>query len=213
MRRGWAWLTGTGLARVSVHPDRSERSSARPLRLGSEEKGDRNTGSLVDQANYDRALEQEIRQGRQFSLAEAIAQQGGDFLKGESTIPRLTQVKNELMVFIRTHLNDPSGALLATLLDLVRMEDAACSRHLDSPLGALVELLQPLVTQESHLREFVWRVDMRWGRMYGERPHFKYSGQPPHPDAEYTLESVRSHLQGLITAVRAEASSSSLHGH
>jgi hypothetical protein len=41
----------------------------------------------------------------------------------------------------------------------------------------------------SQLREFVRRVDMRWGQMYDERPHFERPGHPPHPDDEYTLSS------------------------
>ena len=52
------------------------------------------------QSDADQAIEQEIRQGRKFSLADAIGQEGSDFLKGESPSPKLVQVKNELQGFV-----------------------------------------------------------------------------------------------------------------
>ncbi|MGD1859364.1 MAG: hypothetical protein ACFB0E_05255 [Leptolyngbyaceae cyanobacterium] len=146
----------------------------------------------------DRALEQEIRQNRKFSVAAAIAQEGSDFLKGESLVPPLVRVKNELIVFIRNHLSDPEGALQAILLDDIQADDVVCSRYFEAPLQALIELVQPLVTQEAALWAFVRRVDMRWGQLYGERPHFEVPGQPPHPDDQYTVTSVRSQLQDLL---------------
>jgi len=152
-------------------------------------------------AAADQILEQEIRQGRQFSLADAIGRAGGDLLKGESPVPKLRQVKNELTGFVKTHLHDPSGALQATLVDLIQSDELACNRHFETPLLALVELLQLLLNQEAHLREFVRRVDMRWGQLYGERPHFELPGQPPPPDDEYTIASVRSQLQALLALV------------
>lgn len=153
----------------------------------------------------DQALEQEIRQTRKFSLAAAIAQEGSSFLKGESLVPPLIQVKNELTVFMRNHLRDPEGALQATLLDLIQADDVVCSRYFEAPLQALVEILQPLVTQDAALRNFVRRVDMRWGELYGERPHFEIPGQPPHPDDQYTVASVRSQLQDLLAIAQHHA--------
>lgn len=147
----------------------------------------------------DQAMEREIRQGRKFSLADVIGREGSDFLKGESPVPKLLQVKNELRGFVNMHLSDSSGALQATLLDLIQSDDEVCSRHFDRPLLALVELLQPLLAHEVYLRELVRQVDMRWGQIYGERPHFERPGHPPHPDDEYTIASVRSQLQALLT--------------
>lgn len=150
----------------------------------------------------DQAMEREIRQGRKFSLADAIGREGSDFLKGESPVPKLLQVKHELRGFVSTHLSDSSGALQATLLDLIQSDDEVCSRHCDRPLLALVGLLQPLLAHDIYLREFVRQVDMRWGQMSGERPHFERPGHPPHPDDEYTIASVRSQLQTLLTIVQ-----------
>lgn len=152
----------------------------------------------------DQALEQEIRRGRKFSLADAIGQEGSDFLKGASPIPQLQQVKNALTVFVRQHLSDSSGALQASLQTLIQADDIVCSRHFETPLQALIELLQPLATQPALLQDFVRQVDMRWGQMYGERPHFERPGHPPHPDDEYTYESVRIQLIELISVAQAQ---------
>ena len=155
----------------------------------------------------DRVIEQEIRQGRKFSIASAIGKEGGDFLKGESPVPKLLQVKNELLVFVRQNLHDPSGALQATLQELIRADDVICSRYFEAPLSALVELLHPLTVQETLLQDFVRRVDMRWGQIYDERPHFERPGHPPHPEDEYTYESVRTQLSELITVAELQQSS------
>jgi hypothetical protein len=151
------------------------------------------------QRQAEQELEREIRQERKFSLAAAIGQEGGNFLKGASPIPQLQQVKNALTVFVRQHLSDSSGALQASLQTLIQADDVVCSRHFDAPLQALIELLQPLTTQPALLRDFVRQVDMRWGQMYDERPHFERPGHPPHPDDEYTHESVRAQLIHLIS--------------
>jgi len=152
------------------------------------------------------AIEQEIRQGRKYSLADAISQEGGNFLKGESPIPKLVQVKSTIKHFINLHLQDAAGALQATLLTTVQVDDVICSRHFDTPLQALTEILHPLLAHDVQLREFVRRVDMCWGQMYDERPHFERPGHPPHPDDEYTIESVRSQLQALMIIVQQHSS-------
>lgn len=162
--------------------------------------------SQQPESDADQAIEREIRQGRKFSLADAIGQEGSDFLKGESPVPRLLQVKNELKGFVNLHLHDASGALQAILLEVIQTDDVVCSRYFDAPLSALAEMLHPLLAHDAYLREFVRRVDMRWGQMYDERPHFEQPGQPPHPDDEYTVESVRSQLQLLMTAVQQQSS-------
>jgi hypothetical protein len=58
-----------------------------------------------------KAIEQEIRQSRKYSLADAISQEGGDFLKGESPIPKLVQVKSAIKHFINLHLSRCGGSL------------------------------------------------------------------------------------------------------
>lgn len=167
------------------------------------ESGSSSTPDLPTDA--DQALEREIRKQQSFSLATAIAQEGSDFFKGESLVPPLVQVKNELIVFIRNHLQDPSGALQAVLLDLIQTDNVVCSRYFGAPMLALAELLQSLITQDVYFRDFVRQVDMRWGQMYGERPHFEIPGQPPHPDDEYTMASVRSQLEELLAIAQRQS--------
>ncbi|MGD1942912.1 MAG: hypothetical protein ACFB0G_16545 [Leptolyngbyaceae cyanobacterium] len=155
----------------------------------------------------DQAIEQEIRRGQKFSMAAAIGQEAGDFLKGESPVPKLLQVKNELRGFVGQHLADPSGALQAVLQDLIQSDDVICSRYFDAPLQALVELLRPMTVQDALLQDLVRRVDMRWGEIYDERPRFQQPGQPPHPEDEYTYESVRQQLIALLAIAEQQQSS------
>jgi hypothetical protein len=150
----------------------------------------------------DAAIEQEIRQGRTFSIADVIGQEAGNFLKGESPVPRLLQVRSEILGFISQHLNDSDGALQAALGDWVQTDDVLCSRHFDVPLNALSELLQSLLAQEARLQDFVRRVDMKWGQIYGERPYFERPGHPPHPDDAYTYASVRQQLTELLSRLQ-----------
>lgn len=153
-------------------------------------------------SDLDQKIEQEIRQGRKFSLADVIGQEAGNFLKDESPVPRLLQVKTELIAFIEQHLVDSPGALQATLRDSVQTDDLVCSQHLNAPLDALSKFLQSLLEQEALLQDFVRRVDMKWGEIYDERPHFQRPGQPPHPDDEYTHASVRAQLTQFLSVVK-----------
>ncbi len=154
--------------------------------------------------NDDQRIEKEIREGRRYSLAEAIGREGGSFLKGESPVPKLVQIKSELKQFILSHLEDPSGALQDMLVKLVEADDVVCARYPDAPLSALEDLLKPLLSQEGQLIEFVRQVDMHWGQKFGERPHFERPGHPPHPDDEYTIASVRQQLQELVAGVQVQ---------
>jgi hypothetical protein len=49
-----------------------------------------------------KAIQMEILAGRKFSLAEAIGREGGNFLKGESPVPKLLQATTEINTFIAT---------------------------------------------------------------------------------------------------------------
>ena len=88
---------------------------------------DRETEDLA----RDRELFLEAMSGREFTLADVIAQAGGNFLKGESPIPKLVQIKNELKLFISQNLHDLSGSLKAILQNEVDQADKAISHHLD----------------------------------------------------------------------------------
>lgn len=144
----------------------------------------------------DLQLQQDILEGRPYSLAEAIGREGGSFLKGESTVPKLVQVVTIINTFIARHLRDPEAALQAVLHQWVK-EDPRVSQYKETPLIALAEILQSIIDRPQLLYELVHQVDIKWGQMYGERPYFQRPGQPPHPHDKYTHESVRQDLLNL----------------
>lgn len=142
--------------------------------------------------------------GREFTLADFIAQEGSSFMKGESPVPKLVQAQTEIKTFISHNLSDVSGALQAVLHRWIDEDTARVSQHLDVPLHALLGLLDSIVESPPLLHEFVRQVDMKWGYMNGEKPHFQRPGQPPHPDDEYTHESVYQQLVDLSVCLRLE---------
>jgi len=61
-----------------------------------------------DQPNEDleREIIADLLSARKFSLADAIAKEGGGFLKGESPVPKLVQATTEINNFITANLID-----------------------------------------------------------------------------------------------------------
>lgn len=150
------------------------------------------------------ALGQELRQGRPFSLAEAIAREGSGFLKGESPIPVLTQAQHHLRNVVQTHLPDTEGVLSSVLCRWLVDDTATLSQHLDQPLLALEAILRRLLANTELRYELIRQVDCLWGELNGERPHFQRPNQPPHPDDAYTHASVETDLAALLAYVQAE---------
>ncbi|HKP64786.1 MAG TPA: hypothetical protein VJV78_48960 [Polyangiales bacterium] len=146
----------------------------------------------------ERSLEREIREGRKFSLNEAIGREGGAWFKGESAVPRLTQVTAEITNFIDHNVSDVSGALRATLRRRIKANQKLVAEHEAEPIAALRALLIAVLGTETELFELVREVDAQWGQMMLERPHFQEPGQAPHPEDEYTHESVRRELERLL---------------
>ncbi|BAQ60246.1 hypothetical protein GM3708_652 [Geminocystis sp. NIES-3708] len=146
-------------------------------------------------------LERDILKDRKFSLAELIGKEGGSFLKGESPVPKIVQLKTEIKLFISNNLKDLSGALQAVLNDKVDGEDEKISSHQEKPLQALQLMIEEIISNEHIYHQFVKQVDLKWGNMNGERPHFQLPGQPPHPDDEYTHESVKTQLINLLKII------------
>ncbi|NJK72100.1 MAG: hypothetical protein HC926_01450 [Synechococcaceae cyanobacterium SM2_3_60] len=155
-------------------------------------------------------LGQELRQGRPFSLAEAIAREGSGFLKGESPIPVLTQAQHHLRNVVQTHLPDTEGALASVLCRWLIDDTATLSRYLNQPLLALEALLQHLLSHTELRYELIRQVNRLWGELNGERPHFQQPNQPPHPDDAYTHTSVETDLTVLLAHVRAELAHTAL---
>ena len=149
-------------------------------------------------------LQQDILDSRSFSIAEAIGREGGTFLKGESTVPKLVQVITAINTFIDRNLRDPSAALQAILHQWVKA-DPRVSQYKETPLIALEAILQSILDNPNLLYELVRQVDIKWGQMYDERPYFQQPGQPPHPNDEYTHESVRQDLQDLLNKLQTNS--------
>jgi hypothetical protein len=156
-----------------------------------------NSDLNANKQQLEQELQQDILRGRKFTLADMIAQEGGGFLKGESPVPRFKQLKAEIKVFVRNNLSDSSGALQAVLNNWIEENDVGVSKYQDNPLLALAEMLETIVSQSDLFYEFVRQVDLKWGQMYQERPFFQQPGQTPHPDDEYSHESVKAQLLKL----------------
>lgn len=159
-------------------------------------------------SDRDRQIFLEAIAGRERTLADVIGQAGGDFLKGESPVPRLIQRKTELKLFANDHLQDSEGALLSVLQTRIDEADALISEHLELPLIALTTMVEQVLDNSALLTEIVRQADFRWGQIYGERPHFEIPGKPPHPDDPYTITSVTAQLKNLLWAIAAEKSRS-----
>jgi len=140
-------------------------------------------------------------QGRQFSIADLIAQEGGSFLKGESPVPLIVQLKTEINLFISNNLNDVSGALQAVLQDIVNDADTKISSFAHNPLEALKLIITEIVEKDNLYYDFVKQVDLKSGQLSGDRPYFQQPGQPAHPDDEYTHESVKEKLLEFLKII------------
>lgn len=143
-------------------------------------------------------IQQELRLGRPYTLADAIGQEAGDFMKGASPIPRLVQARHGAQQALKAVLVDRPGALQRVLEQRLNDDDARLSKHLDRPVEAVKDLLEMLLRSPETFYELVRQADVTWGQIYGSRPHFQQPGQPPHPDDEYTHESVRATLEQCL---------------
>ncbi len=151
-----------------------------------------------DERKQNQEIQREIQVGRKFSIAEVIGREGGNFLKGDSPVPKLVQARTEIVLYIKRHLPDHSGALQAILANWVQSDETYVSRHLNAPLNALAEMVESITGNQHMLHEFVRQVDVMWGQMNGERPYFQQAGQAAHPEDEYTHASVHQALTDLL---------------
>lgn len=153
----------------------------------------------------DAALEREIRDGRKFSLAEAIGRLAGPgMMKGVSPATGKQQAAAAIEIYLERHLPDSSGALSAVLLRQTRESDLLLA-NLDRPLVVLAGFVQRVLDSDFVLQELVRESDVEWGRTFGERPYFQQEGSPPHQDDPYTNDSVRGALTALQAALTANA--------
>jgi len=147
-------------------------------------------------------LEREIRSGRQFSLSEAIGRLGGgDMLKGASAVSRERQAELAIDDFLRRHMSDPGGVLIIVLLR--DLGEILLRRDYDHPLAVLSDYVGGLLESEAPLEVLVRSLDVEWGRVQGERPHFQKTGSLADPDDPYTVDSVRATLSKVLGALSA----------
>ncbi|MCK9997105.1 MAG: hypothetical protein KAH56_12600 [Candidatus Krumholzibacteria bacterium] len=144
------------------------------------------------------STESRIRQDRKFTLAEAVGREAAGAMSGASPVARAEQVLLEIEQTLESRLVDSAGSLTRTILARLKTDPPLLARHFDRPIGALEEFLGATLGSESLLTSLVRDTDARWGRDYGELPHFETEGKPPHPDDPYTLAGVRDLLRDLL---------------
>ena len=145
----------------------------------------------------DAELEREIRDGRKFSLAEAIGRLAGPgMMKGVSPATRLQQAAAEIESYLERNLISPAGALSVVLLRQVKGSELLLNNP-DQPLVVLAAYLQRILSSEYLLQDLVRESDVEWGQVQGERPHFETENHPDQDDP-YTIESVRNTLSQLL---------------
>jgi hypothetical protein len=160
-------------------------------------------GSSKPPLKTDADLEREIRDGRKFSLAEAIGRLAGPgMMKGVSPATRKQQAEAEIETFLDRHLNAPAGAMSVVLLRQVKESELLLNNY-DQPLVVLASYVQQVLDSDYLLQELVRESDTEWGRVYGERPIFEKEGCPPRADDPYTIESARITLSRLIERLAA----------
>jgi hypothetical protein len=149
----------------------------------------------------DAELEREIREGRKFTLEEAIARMAGPgAMKGESPVARMQQAEFEIESWLSSHVLDAGGALKIVLHRHVKRSELLLD-NFDQPLVVLASYCQRVLDSDYLLEEFVRDADIEWGRVMGERPYFERAGAPRHPDDPYTVESIRIALSGLLASL------------
>ena len=103
----------------------------------------------------DAELEREIRDGRKFSLAEAIGRLAGPgMMKGVSPATKKQQAEAKIESYLERHLMSPAGALSAVLFRQVRVSELLLN-NLDQPLVVLASCVQRVLDSEYLLRELV----------------------------------------------------------
>lgn len=152
----------------------------------------------ANRSEADAELEREVRQGRKFSLAEAIGRMAGPgAMKGVSPVTRQQQALVEIENWLREHLSAGEAELQSVLLQHINGSDALL-KNFDQPLAALVAYCEHVVDSDHLLTEVVREADIAWGRVQAERPKFEQAGSPPDPNDPYTLESVRNTLTAVV---------------
>jgi hypothetical protein len=161
-------------------------------------------GENKQRSAADAGLEREIREGRKFTLEEAVGRMvGAGGMKGESPITRLQQAEIEIGSWLGVHLPD-SGAALEVVLHRQVKGSVTLLNRFEEPLAALASYCRHVLDSDYLVKELVRDADVEWGRLMGERPYFEREGSPNSPEDPYTVESVRKKLSALLEQLDAE---------
>jgi len=152
---------------------------------------------MKDPKDKEQDLETKIRQGRKFSLAEAVGREAGSSLKGASPITPLRQLVLQIAEILAGSLPDSEGSLTRTIVARLDDNPPLLSQHFGDPAGALVTFLNATLDNPGNLETLVRQADARWGRDYGDQPYFEKADQSPDPDDPYTIAGVRVLLSDL----------------
>ena len=121
----------------------------------------------TQRSEADAELEREIREGRKFTLAEAIGRLAGPgAMKGESPVARMQQAEVEIESWLRSHLADSRGALRVVLHRHVKGSELLLN-NFDQPLVVLAGYCQRGETDDLELEP----PSRGWDHPSGSGPH------------------------------------------
>ena len=159
----------------------------------------------TQRSEADAELEREIREGRKFTLEEAIGRLAGPgAMKGQSPVTRMQQAEIEIGSWLRCHLADSGGSLEGVLHRRVKGSELLLNNY-EQPLVVLASYCQRVLSSDCLLKEVVRDADVEWARLMGERPYFEKEGSPHYPEDPYTVASVRNTLSELLTQLAVDA--------
>ncbi|TYT75150.1 hypothetical protein [Desulfobotulus mexicanus] len=156
-----------------------------------------------EKKKQDALLQQEIRSSRKFSMAEAIGREGGHFMKGHNPVPAIDQLVAKLNGFIQDNTRDASRILISVLQERVKNNSLALSEQAEKPFTFLHGLIRSYLEHPERLYELTRQADIKWGQINNEKPYFQKPGEQPHPDDEYSHESVAARLKDLLETIEA----------
>ncbi len=152
-------------------------------------------------SDIDKEIEKSIRMNREFSIDSGLGQSGGGMLDGVSTVPEVLQATAKIIYRLSSGIVDPSGVLIAQLQAKVKGYDVLISQHVQDPMQALKKILEDILATKESIHEFTRQVDVKYGVMFKERPHFQDVDGDPHPDDAYTCESVKTKLMTFLSTL------------
>jgi hypothetical protein len=191
----FAIITRFGFIRAGMQPLNSHCQVIRSSELQMDKQ---NT------SDAEAKLQQEIRDGRKFTLEEAVARMvGPGAMKGISPVARMRQTEIEIEMWIGSHLVDSGGAFKVVLNRRIKTSELLLN-NFEQPRDVILGYCSQILASEHLLRDLVRETDVEWGRAMDERPFFDREGAPRHPDDPYTFESVRQLLTHVLATLDGE---------